>query len=393
MIVGGFSLSRYELDWEIWKILECVFVLKEWAGWWCILAEEIQKSDIIFTYSKRENFFKKIWFKVIKWQKSQSWADLFIFRKPKYKIAVIWSTGAVWIHLQWLLEEHPVFSKYLSKPTLWLSAFTWAEWKKKVISILSENELVVLAVHDDIAKEIIYVKEEMKLATKLVDCSNAHRSDPSWVYGLPELKGQRRKIELSEFVANPWCHATAVILSIKPLNLFSLVEPSAIVSSITGYSGGWKELIQQYQEDNNISGFQYSVAKVHKHESEIKKQAWLQDLIFQLEVANYFNGLKTNTFLPLTHKWKALSEDKIIQLFLKYYKWEKFIKILAIPSTGKILMNENNGTQRVSIYIKKYSNTIQVITVIDNMMKGAAWAAIQNINIMLGVSEDIWLEG
>lgn len=309
-----------------------------------------------------------------------------------HTIWIVWSTWAVWVKLHELLNNHPVFKDCLSDIPHWLSKLQWKEWIEKIISIFKNNTLVILAVHDDIARKIIEVKEKTWITTKVIDCSTAYRTDQSWTYGLPEIKNLKKKIEGSELISNPWCHATAAILSIKPLTEKGLIKMhSAIITSITWYSWGWKEMIAQYQQDPQQPSYQYSTWAQHKHVWEIKKQTWLEDLIFQPEVVDYFNWLKTNAFLPLTQKWKELSQQDFIHLFKKYYEWKRFIKVSEIPDNGKIYMNENNGTQNTSIYIKKYPDTLQIIAVIDNMMKGAAWSVIQNMNIMLWLEEGIGL--
>jgi len=392
-ILWWFALSDCEIDWEKWQLLKCLFVAKKWNWLWYVLWKEIKKHKVVFAYSKEEEFFKKLWFNKVQWQKSKSWADLFVYKKDEYKVWIIWVSGAVWVKLQALLNSHPVFVNHLSEQTTWLSSLKWLEWKQKITSILESNELVVLAVHDEIAKEIIKIKIDSWLITRIIDCSTAHRTDTSFIYGLPELSEQKKKIRDSELVANPWCHATAVILSIKPLLEWELIENTwAIITSITWYSGGGKGMISSYSENNNQASFLYSTWIKHKHEWEIKEQTWLNDFIFQPEVVNYFNGLKTNTFLQLTEKWKNKLEEELMEIFKIYYEWQEFIEVSIIPSNWKIPMDENNGTQNCSIYIKKHLNKIQVVTVIDNMMKWAGWAVIQNMNIMLWLDENTGLE-
>jgi len=308
-------------------------------------------------------------------------------------IEIIWSWWAVWVKLQELVEGHPILKNCLSKPCLGLSTLNKPEWNKKIESILKNNEIVVLAVDDDVAKQIIDIKTKVWLATKIIDCSTAHRTNPLWTYGLPELKWQKDKIETAELVSNPWCHATAVILSVKPLVDIKLANnKSGIITSTTWYSWWGKNMIKAFEKGKNKQSFQYSTWIEHKHEVEIKNETWLTDFIFQPEVVNYFNWLKVNVFLNLTSKWQKLSEEDFIELFNNYYNGAKNMNVSSMPSDWKISMSENNETQNVSIYIKKYSSKIQIVTVIDNMMKWAAWAVIQNLNIMLWFNEGMGLE-
>jgi len=307
-------------------------------------------------------------------------------------IAIIWLWGAVWVKLQWLLDKHLIFKNSLSKTNSSLSKLEWLKWSKEIESILENNEVVVLAVNDDVAKQIVDIKTKVWLTTKIIDCSTDHRTNPLWTYGLPELKWQKDKIETAELVANPWCHATAVILSVKPLMDVNFVDnKSGIITSSTWYSWWGKKMIETFENGKNQQSFQYSTWVEHKHEAEIKNETWLTDFIFQPEVVNYFNWLKVNVFLNLTSKWQKLSEEDFIELFNNYYNEVKNIKISSIPNDWEILMSENNETQNVSIYIKKYSTKIQIVTVIDNMMKWAAWAVIQNLNIMMWFDEGMGL--
>jgi N-acetyl-gamma-glutamyl-phosphate reductase len=306
----------------------------------------------------------------------------------KPKIWVIWQWGAVGVKLNSLLKQHPVLKNCLSEVTWGLSSLEWGKWKEAIAEILVDNDIVVLCIHDDIAKEIINIKKKVNSITKIIDCSTAHRTNEEWIYWLPELKSRKEAIENAELIANPWCHSTAVILSVMPLLDDCMVElKSAIVQSTTWYSGGGKAMIQEYSKENNKPAVQYSTWIEHKHISEILDQTHLGEVIFQPEVTNYFNGLKTNTFLNLTYRGKNFSEKDVIEIFREYYKWKEFIKVSEVPDTGKISIDENNDTQNVSIYIKKHSDTIQVITVIDNMTKWAAGAVIQNLNIMLWLEE------
>lgn len=307
-------------------------------------------------------------------------------------IAIIWSWGAVWVKLQSLIDKHSILKNSISEKSPGLSMLDWSEWNNKIESILEGNEIVVLAVPDDVAKQIVDIKTKVWLTTKIIDCSTEHRTNPLWTYGLPELKWQKDKIETAELVANPWCHATAVILSVKPLVDVNLADnKSGVITSTTWYSGWGKKMIETFENGDKKPSFQYSTWIEHKHEAEMKNETWLIDFIFQPEVVNYFNGLKVNVFLSLNSKWQQLSEEEFIELFNNYYKWAKNFKISSMPNDWKILMSENNETQNVSIYIKKYSDKIQIVTVIDNMMKWAAWAVIQNLNIMLWLDEGMGL--
>lgn len=247
--------------------------------------------------------------------------------------------------------------------------------------------MVVLAVPDQIAQEIIKIKHAISSATKILDCSTAHRTDPQWVYGLSEIKGQTEPIQTAESVSNPGCHATAAILSMLPLINSGVTSPKMpIITSITGHSGGGKDMINTYQKDPLIPPSQYAIGIKHKHVSEIEQFGKCQNPIFQPEVVNSFQGLKTNTFLDLSPSGLSLSQNELINIFESYYAKKPTIDIKPIPQKSNISMGEKTGTNEVAIYLQKHETKIQVIAVLDNLGKGSAGAAIQNIKLMLGLN-------
>ncbi|MDH3324589.1 MAG: hypothetical protein OEL89_03050 [Candidatus Peregrinibacteria bacterium] len=297
------------------------------------------------------------------------------------KIGIVGSGGAVGVSLQEKLKKHPVFNNF-SVPASNLSKLQRSEWKQTISAFLESNDLIILALPDEIAKKVVAVKNQINSSTKIIDCSTAHRVSPEWSYGLPELPNQTDKIKQAELVANPGCHATAGILSIKPLIDEGLIIPNnfAVLTSITGHSGGGKNLIKQYEEDPAIPPLQYSTGIKHKHLAEITKYSGLNNPpVFQPEVVNTFKGLKTNFFAQTKEN---ISDKKLIELFKEYYKNQIFINVAEIPSNGTVSMTESNDTQNVSIYPFAMGTSIQVVAVLNNLNKGAAGAAIQNANIM-----------
>ena len=307
-------------------------------------------------------------------------------------IWIIWSWGAVWVQLEKLLQQHPEFSSTFSTTPSWLSQLDTNSWAHAIKDILSENEVVILAVHDSVAESIMWVKENIGWISKIIDCSTAHRVNPNWVYWLPEIEWRRWELETAPLIANPGCHSSAIILGISPLKNTELINESSntVMHSITGYSWWGKGMVLDYEQAWNIAPLQYCTWIEHKHESEIKVHTWLRNVIFQPEVVNYFNGLKTNVFLQLTQKWKQLSQNDFIEIFTQYYLWKKFINVAEVPKSWKVDMSENNWTQNVTIYIKKHLDTFQVVTVLDNMMKWAAGAVVQNLNIIYWLDENEW---
>ncbi len=316
----------------------------------------------------------------------------------KWYIYVIWNNWAVWIQLKKMLEEELTLKDRLSPSIPWLSQMPEDDWEKQIFNILTGNEVVVLCTPDIISEKIIKLRQEMKGdVAKIIDCSTQFRCDPRFVYGLPELKDREKDIQKAELVANPWCHATAAILWIRPLVESGLVLTTTTVgiTSLTWYSWWWKQVIAEYErkkaQNEPYPPLQYSNwEEPHKHTPEIEQQTGTKSVL-QPTIENFYNGLKVNAFLQTTDEWEILWDDELVKVFKKYYDREEFIKVSKFPNDGKISMSENNGTQTVSIYVKKHNGLIQITVVLDNMTKWSAWAVIQNLNIMFWLPQGTWL--
>lgn len=252
------------------------------------------------------------------------------------------------------------------------------------IKLMEEADLTFLCLPDEAAVEMAEVASDY---TKIIDTSTAHRTDVGWVYGLPEL-GYREDIRNSLRVANPGCHATAFLLGARPLIDAGVIEQDELLSvvSVTGYSGGGKKMIADYESDNR--GFelespgQYGVNQKHKHLPEMKKYGKLKNYpSFMPIVSNYYRGMATS--IPLQGKGSIKNIQKI---FIEYYKDEALTEI-SQDVNPTIYANELAGKNGAKIYIYGSEDRAVVTTLIDNLGKGAAGAAVQNMNIMLGTDE------
>jgi len=309
----------------------------------------------------------------------------------KDKIGIVGSGGAVGVSLLDILSQHPELKDNYSLSPQGLSSLEGQEWEDTIGEYLGSHELVVLALPDKVAQMVVAVKKKLALTTKILDCSTAYRANEDWVYGLPELNSdQAENIAKAELVANPGCHATASILSSVPLVQEGLINPESLVSiaSLTGYSGGGKAMIEQYEQNPDIAPVAYSVGKNHKHVPEMIKYGQMGKLNFQPAVVNTFKGLQTNLVVDAL---KSISTKDLIKLYEEYYKGQIFIKIKEVLNPNKVSMTECNDTQMVNIYPMVNENSIQVMAVLDNLGKGAAGAAVQNINLMTGLPQETGL--
>ena len=268
--------------------------------------------------------------------------------------------------------------------------------------ILNEVDVVFLCLPDDAARESVSLIKNKDV--KILDPSTAHRISDDWTYGIPELnKDQRGKIAKSNRVTVPGCHATGFNICLHPLIAEGIVSPEYPVNchSISGYSGGGKQMIAEYEsldgDKSKISCRVKNLNLAHKHLPEMKKYGLLEDKpIFTSIVGNYYNGMLV--FLPIN--FNALKTGKNIddlrKFYEEYYKGEQFIKVVnqaVIDDIGDGFLSPVgcNETNDLEIYVFKNDNHVQVVARFDNLGKGASGAAVQNMNIMIGVPENTGL--
>jgi N-acetyl-gamma-glutamyl-phosphate reductase, uncommon form len=264
--------------------------------------------------------------------------------------------------------------------------------------LLNEADIAFLCLPDAAAKESASLVTNKK--TKIIDASTAFRTDLNWAYGLPELnKNQRTLIKNSNKVSNPGCHATGFILNLYPLIQENIVPKSYPTTcfSITGYSGGGKKLIERFE--NNTFGDKLNVPKPyglklgHKHLPEMQKHTNLDFAPhFVPIVSNYDQGLAMAVpLLPRLLNKKVTARD-IQQLLAEYYSTEKFVNVMPFDSDayldeGFFNISECNNTNRVDLFVFGHEEQILILSRFDNLGKGASGAAIQNMNILLGIDE------
>jgi len=245
--------------------------------------------------------------------------------------------------------------------------------------------------------------------TCLIDASTAFRTAPGWVFGLPELaSGQRDRLRQGKRIANPGCHASAFILLLRPLVDAGLVPAETVVcaTSITGYSGGGKSMIQAYeagQGQEAVAGVPpalmaprpYALSLQHKHLPEMRAHSGLlQAPIFMPVVGPFYKGLAVS--VPLDLQALGCTGATLQAAYDARYAGERFIRVmpLADPETlaaGFFDVQGCNGTNRVDIFV--FANETQALLMarLDNLGKGASGAAVQAMNVHLGVDEGLGL--
>ncbi|MBO7373053.1 MAG: N-acetyl-gamma-glutamyl-phosphate reductase [Oscillospiraceae bacterium] len=226
--------------------------------------------------------------------------------------------------------------------------------------------------------------------TAVIDTSTAHRTAEGWAYGFPELHGMREKIIGSHRIANPGCHASGFISLVEPLVHEGLLAPDTALScfSVTGYSGGGKSMIADYESENRAveldSPRQYALGQTHKHLKEMVAVCGLQAApVFCPIVGDYYSGMAVT--VPLFRKDLKGSIEDIKQLYAACYagpmvKYQEY-------DGGMIAGNTLSGRDDMVITVAGNEERILLVSLFDNLGKGASGAAIQNMNLLLGVDE------
>lgn len=239
--------------------------------------------------------------------------------------------------------------------------------------------------------------------TCLIDASTAHRTVPGWSFGLPELaKDQRAKIRASKRIANPGCHASAFILAVRPLVDAGLLAPEALISatSITGYSGGGKSMIAQYEAGGDAkldSPRPYALGLAHKHLPEMMAHTGLKQApVFMPIVGSFYKGLAVTVPLHLSQLRAGTRAEDLHDALSAHYAGERFIKVLplrdpATMETGFYDVQACNDTNRVDIAVFGSEAQVLVMARLDNLGKGASGAAVQSMNVHLGLDEGLGL--
>ena len=239
--------------------------------------------------------------------------------------------------------------------------------------------------------------------TCVIDASTAHRTVPGWTYGLPELAtGQRDKLRSAKRISNPGCHATAFVVLLRPLVDAGLVAADALISatSITGYSGGGKQMIAQYEAGGDVrlqSPRPYGLALHHKHLPEMAAHTGLAlPPVFMPVVANFYKGLAVSVPLHLGQLKPGTTPAMLQQALAAHYASERFINVMPLsdPATlegGFFDVQACNDTNRCDLFVFANDRQVLLLSRLDNLGKGASGAAVQAMNLHLGLDEGLGL--
>ena len=253
-------------------------------------------------------------------------------------------------------------------------------------------DLVILCLPDDAAKESAALAASLGAeAPKLLDASTAHRVDPDWVYGLAELTpDQPAAIAAAKRVSNPGCYPTGAILILRPLidaGIMAAYFP-VTVNAVSGYSGGGKSMIADYEARKAPDFELYGLGLEHKHVAEMQKYSGLtRRPIFVPSVADYAQGMIDSIPLHLDLLKGNVKPADLEALLIKRYAGSDVVRVVTAEAGGKLEPQALNGTNGLEIRVYGNEKRGQAVLVAryDNLGKGASGAAVQNLGLMLGV--------
>jgi len=264
-----------------------------------------------------------------------------------------------------------------------------AERKK----MLNAADLVFLCLPDAAAIEAVSMIENPN--TRVIDASTAHRTNPDWDYGFPELSPKHREaIANSKRVANPGCHATGFISIVYPMVAMGLLSADAALScfSLTGYSGGGKKMIAEYEGENKDEALNspcpYGLGQGHKHLPEMKAICGLENNpVFVPIVDDYYKGMATTVTFHMSQLKGVSTVQEVWEKFSTYYQGQTMVQVAEGTATAKVYGNAKAGNDTLQLIVAGNDNQFTVTALFDNLGKGASGAAVQNMNIMLGLDE------
>jgi N-acetyl-gamma-glutamyl-phosphate reductase len=259
---------------------------------------------------------------------------------------------------------------------------------------LNDADAVILCLPDDAAREAVALVSNPR--TRIVDASTAHRVAPDWAYGFPELEPEaRERIAGSTRVSNPGCYPTGFLALIRPLVRDGLIPPDLplTVNAISGYSGGGKAMIAAFEDagapDATDTAFRlYGLSLGHKHVAEMQAHAGLtRPPLFAPAVTRAYRGMIVEVPLP-----KAPALPSLRETLHRAYDGEPLVTVVDEDSCAAISLvtiERQAGTDRLELFVFGHAERGQarLVAVLDNLGKGAAGAAVQNLNLMLGLEE------
>lgn len=260
---------------------------------------------------------------------------------------------------------------------------------------LNAADAVILCLPDDAAREAVGLIENP--AVKVIDASTAYRVAPGWTYGFPEMdEDQRAAVAGATRVSNPGCYPTGFIGLMRPLVRAGIVpaDRPITVNAVSGYSGGGKAMIAEFEEERGAPPFRaYGLSLQHKHVPEMTRHSGLNTpVLFAPAVGAYRQGMLVEVPLHLSSLPETPSVERIHGALVEHYEGARFVQVADLDETESMTGIDPqglNGTNcmRLHVFGDRGGEQVRLVALLDNLGKGASGAAVQNLNLMLGLDE------
>ena len=268
--------------------------------------------------------------------------------------------------------------------------------------LINESDITFLCLPDDAAREAVSLVENENV--RIIDASTAHRTQNGWAYGFPELAPKfREAVRTGKRVAVPGCYASGFIAMVYPLIQEGILAADYPVSAfaMSGYSGAGKKTIAEYEKEGRPSELdaprEYALSQQHKHLREMKAVTGLvQEPLFSPVICDYYSGMLVSLPLYANLLSKCAGPKELHGFLADYYADEPFVRVMPFgaeaESNGFLAANARSGWDGMEVYVTGCENRLVVSTRFDNLGKGASGAAVQCMNLMLGLPEDTGLK-
>lgn len=268
---------------------------------------------------------------------------------------------------------------------------------------LNLADVVILCLPDAAARESVALIDDPKV--RVIDASTAHRVIDGWTYGLPELStAHRDALHGARRVANPGCHATGFLCAVAPLVVGGAVPKDYpfSVTSLTGYSGGGRQMIERYREhdcdaEGPLACRPYALGLRHKHLPEMQQHAGLvRPPLFEPCVGDFYAGMIVSVPLHTHLLPHPVTPVEVAEMLAKHYAGQRFVSVSPpgsdpLSDGGLLSPTARNDTNHLDLLVFGHAEQILLCARFDNLGKGASGAAVQNMNLMLGIDEDAGL--